>query len=286
MTDDARALLEQHGLHASKRLGQNFLRDPAVLEHIKARLERARPTGLVEIGPGLGALTAVLAELGLPMVAIERDRGLVPVVRARMTPYANVHIHEGDALETAFASLLPAVARPMVVGNLPYSISSPLLLAVLEQRASIGGCVFMLQREFADRLAADVDTSAYGSLTALFTLVADVNVAFDVAPGAFFPVPKVWSSVIEIKWLAAPRAEVPSVAAFEAVTRAAFGQRRKTLRNALSSRYARDVVDAALDTSALDGRRRAETLDVFELAKLTRALAAGGALGAAAPEAS
>jgi 16S rRNA (adenine1518-N6/adenine1519-N6)-dimethyltransferase len=281
MTDDARALLEQHGLHASKRLGQNFLRDPAVLEHIKARIERARPTGLVEIGPGLGALTAVLADLGVPLVAIERDRGLVPVVRERMSPHSNVHIHEGDALETAFAALLPGVERPMVVGNLPYSISSPLLLAVLEQRASIGGCVFMLQREFADRLAADVDTSAYGSLTALFALVADVNVAFDVAPGAFFPVPKVWSSVIEVKWLAAPRAPVPSVRAFEEVTRAAFSQRRKTLRNALSSRYTREAIDAALATTAIDARRRAETLDVFELAKLTSALAAGGALGVA-----
>jgi 16S rRNA (adenine1518-N6/adenine1519-N6)-dimethyltransferase len=272
MTDDARALLEQHGLHASKRLGQNFLRDPAVLEHIKARIERARPTGLVEIGPGLGALTAVLADLGVPLVA---------VVRERMSPHSNVHIHEGDALETAFAALLPGVERPMVVGNLPYSISSPLLLAVLEQRASIGGCVFMLQREFADRLAADVDTSAYGSLTALFALVADVNVAFDVAPGAFFPVPKVWSSVIEVKWLAAPRAPVPSVRAFEEVTRAAFSQRRKTLRNALSSRYTREAIDAALATTAIDARRRAETLDVFELAKLTSALAAGGALGVA-----
>lgn len=269
---DLRHLLQTHGLHAKKAYGQCFLHDATVLERIASAAVTPGTTHVVEIGAGLGALTASLANTGVEVHAIEKDRRLVPLLQELFADQPTIHIHPGDATELAFASLVPAGIRPTMAGNLPYSVSTPLLLALLEQRDRTGPATVMLQREVADRLRARPRTKAYGSITALFGLLADIEHVLDVGPGAFSPPPTVWSSVIRIAWLPAPRFEVPSVARFEKSTRAAFAQRRKTLRNSLQTAFARDVVEEAGAQAGLALDRRAETLSVEELAALARAL--------------
>ncbi len=269
---DVRHLLQTHGLHAKKAYGQCFLHDLGVLERIASAAVVPGTTHVVEIGAGLGALTASLANTGVEVHAIEKDHRLIPLLQELFRETPSIHIHPGDATELDFASLVPAGIRPTMAGNLPYSVSSPLLLALLGQRDRIGPATVMLQREVAERLRAPTRTKAYGSLTALFGLLADIEHVLDVGPGAFSPPPSVHSSVIKLTWLPAPRFEVPSVAAFEKTTRAAFSQRRKTLRNALQTAFAKDAIEDAGTRAGIALDRRAETLSVEELAALTRAL--------------
>lgn len=269
---DVRALLEAHGLHARKALGQNFLRDAHVLARIAAAAAEHAPGWIVEIGAGLGSLTAALARTGQQIVAIEHDRRLVPILGELFARTPNVRIVEGDATTLRIASLVPEGLRPAVAGNLPYSISTPLLLALLRQRTELGPATVMLQREFADRVRADAGTRDYGSLSVLFSLHADVERIFDVKPGSFVPAPKVHSSVLRLEWLDALRVPVPDEAEFERMVRAAFSQRRKTLRNSLGTRYERAQVEAAAARAGIDLGRRAETLTVSELAKLAWSL--------------
>lgn len=269
---DVRHLLQTHGLHARKSYGQCFLHDTHVLERIASAAVVPGTTHVVEIGAGLGALTASLANTGVEVHAIEKDTRLIPLLNEVFAGTPSIHIHHGDATELEFASLVPAGVRPTLAGNLPYSVSSALLLALLAQRDRSGPATVMLQREVAERLRAPTRTKAYGSLTALFGLLADIEHIMDVGPGAFSPAPTVHSSVIRIRWLPSPRFEVPSVADFERSTRAAFSQRRKTLRNALQTAYAKDVVEDAGARAGVALDRRAETLSIEELAALARAL--------------
>lgn len=263
---DVRKILEAHGLRARKSFGQNFLRDHRVLERIAEAAVKDGQNTVIEIGAGLGSLTAALANTGANVVAIEHDARLVPILRDTFAPYPTVQIVEGDATQIQFASLVPAAQKPSIAGNLPYNVSTPLLLAMLSQRDQIGPATVMLQREVGDRLRADPGGKEYGSITALFTLYTKVTKLFDVPPGAFVPAPKVHSSVLRFEWRAEPLCEVP--AQFESVLRAAFGQRRKTLRNSLSARFDRGLVEEAGAKAAIDLTRRAETLTVQELAKL------------------
>jgi 16S rRNA (adenine1518-N6/adenine1519-N6)-dimethyltransferase len=270
---DVRHLLQTHGLMARKALGQCFLHDTGVLTRIADAVAGPDSAEVIEIGAGLGALTATLAERGHRVHAIEKDARLIPLLEDIFRDTPAVRIVRGDATELDLASLATG-ARPFVAGNLPYSVSSPLLLALLAQRDRLGPATVMLQREFAQRLAASPRSKDYGSLTALFGLLADVHHVLDVGPGAFSPPPTVHSSVIRVVWLDAPRFSVPSVAYFERVTRAAFSQRRKTLRNALQTAFARDLVREAGEAAGLDLDRRAETLSVEELAGLARTFSA------------
>ncbi len=179
---------------------------------------------------------------------------------------------EADATSVRFAELTPGITRPHIAGNLPYSISSPLLLALLAQRAEIGPATIMLQREVAARIAAPPGSKTYGSLSVLFALYAEVETLFDVGPGAFTPAPSIWSRVLRVRWRAEPSADVGDFDHFERVLRAAFNQRRKTLRNALSAQFPRDRVEAAGAQAGVALERRAETLDVREFAALAAAL--------------
>jgi len=272
-TVDVRHLLKTHGLAAKKSFGQCFLHDPEVLRRIAEAAVPPGTTHVVEIGAGLGALTASLANTRVNVVAIEKDTRLVPLLEEIFRDIENVRIVAGDATELAFASLVPAGVVPAMAGNLPYSVSTPLLLALLLQRATTGPATVMLQKEVAARLRAKPRTKEYGSLTVLFELLADVEHVLDVGAGAFTPAPKVDSTVIQLKWLAAPRHDVPNLPHFEKVVRAGFSQRRKTLRNALQTAFLRDQVEAAGASSGLALERRAETLSVGEFAALAKALA-------------
>jgi 16S rRNA (adenine1518-N6/adenine1519-N6)-dimethyltransferase len=255
-----------------RALGQHFLRDAAIAGAI---VDLVHPTArdlVVEIGPGKGALTQALARTSAAVRAIEVDSGLIPALRAR---FPEVEIEEGDARTWDYGVLeAPPGGRVLVVGNLPYSVSKPILLALVTARHAISEMALMLQREVAERVAAKPGGKVYGSLSILTQLYFDVRLALRVPPGAFVPPPKVDSAVLHFRTLDRPRVELDSERRFHAIVRAAFLQRRKMLGNALAAGLALDVetVRTALQAAGIDATRRAETLTIQEFAMLTSRL--------------
>lgn len=257
--------LERHDLVARKSLGQNFLVDPSALDAI------ADATGsgalAIEIGPGPGTLTERLLERFERVVAVEKDARMVEILEA--LPGADrLEVLRADVLDTDLTPHL--VGRAPVAGNIPYNITTPILLKLLEHRLASEAAVLMVQKEVADRLAARVGTKAYGSLTILFSVHAAIERVRNVPAGCFVPRPRVDSTVLKLRWRDEPAVPLGDPAHFEAVVRAAFNQRRKTLKNALSSRFDAETVEAG--RSAVDLGRRAETLSIEEFAALAAAM--------------
>jgi 16S rRNA (adenine1518-N6/adenine1519-N6)-dimethyltransferase len=270
---NARELIARHGVRAKKSWGQNFLADERALEAI-ARSSGAGPDDVVvEIGAGLGTLTLHLAAHAGRVIAVERDRDMVAVLRAELSGDARIEIAEQNALELDYRALSRAAGRRLiVVGNLPYQLASPLLFRVLEARGAVARAVVMLQREMAERVVAPPGGRDYGALTAMVRMVADARIVLRVPAGAFVPAPRVASAVVRLDLLDGTRAPVRDEAHFSKVVHAAFGQRRKTLRNALKAIAPPASIERALAAAAIDGGRRGETLDVAELARLADAL--------------
>ncbi len=260
-------LLRRHGLRPKKAWGQNFLGDEQLLSAL-AGLARVGPGDLVvELGAGLGHFTRALAATGAQVIAVERDRELVPVLRAELP---EVEMVEADAKSFDLRAVAARAGRRVVVcGNLPYHLSSPILFHLLDQRASVRRAVLLLQREVAERIAAPAGGRDYGLLSVLVQHLADASIAMAVPRHAFTPPPEVESAALVLDFLAAPRAEVHDEARFRALVKAAFSQRRKTLWNAV-----RSVPGAreALEKARIDPRRRGETLSVEEFAAVERAL--------------
>ncbi len=270
-------VLRSLGVRPSRRLGQNFLVDPRVAERIAALVEDpAEP--VVEIGPGLGALTVPLAATGRPLVAVELDLRLAEHVERRLALFPNARVRRGDILKERIDDLMPEAARVTVVGNLPYSITSPALEWVITQGARARRAILMVQREVAERLAAPPGGKQYGPLTVYARLNAEVRTLFRVSPGAFHPRPDVDSIVLEATPRAYPGTSPEDRARAQAFARAALGTRRKTLANALSHGLgiAPEEARALLGAASIDPRRRGETLSIEELIALARVRAAGG----------
>ena len=278
---DPRALLRRYGLSAKKSWGQNFLIAEGVYRAIVDASVDSGEDWVVEIGAGLGTLTMRLAERvpdGM-VVAVERDPDLVAVLEKELGHLDNVEIHPSNALTYDLGAIARWRGAPVgLVGNLPYQIAAPLLFRFIEQRAHLSRVVVMLQREMADRLVARPDTSAYGALGVLIGAWADVELVIRARATAFAPPPKVESAVVRIVPLPgnAPRVPLGDPEQFRDVVHAAFGQRRKVLRNALKARFSSEAVDGALGATGIDGVRRGETLSIEELAALTVALVEGG----------
>jgi 16S rRNA (adenine1518-N6/adenine1519-N6)-dimethyltransferase len=273
-----RALLEKHGLRAKKSWGQNFLGDEEILDHI-ARLAVEHPgERVVELGAGLGHLTARLAARGASVVAVERDRDMAAVLRAELA--GRVAILEADAARLDYGRLAAEWPDPernpklAVVGNLPYHLTSPILFGLLDQADLVSRAVFLVQREVAERLAASPGTKDWGLLSVLLQHRADVTIARRVPPVAFLPPPKVESAVLRAAFRP-PRAAVADAARFRRIVKAGFAQRRKVLANALAAARVAEpaALQAALAAAKVDPRRRGETLTVEEWAALDRALA-------------
>jgi 16S rRNA (adenine1518-N6/adenine1519-N6)-dimethyltransferase len=272
---DARELLRRHGLSAKKSWGQNFLVSPRVFRCIADAVVHADDDWVVEIGAGLGTLTAQLAQR-VPegkVFAIERDRDMVAVLRAELGALEDVEIVEDNALTFDLARVARWHGGPVVVcGNLPYHIASQLLFRLIDLRLHVARAVVMVQRELAERLLAAPGSPDYSAAGALIGTYADLRKLLRVGPDAFVPRPKVESMVIELTPLPAPRVAVGDAARYAAVVHAAFGQRRKTLRNALRAVFDGDAVDRALAAAGIDGGRRGETLDRSEFAALASGL--------------
>ena len=270
---EIRALLARHGFRFSKSLGQNFLTAAWVPERIAAESGLDADTGVVEIGPGVGCLTAELSARAGKVVAIEMDRALRPVLAETLQGRDNVELVFGDATKLDLRALAAdklAGLRLVVCANLPYNVTTPLLTAILE-----AGCfetvTVMIQREVARRICASVGDGDYGAFGLFVQWHCETELLFDVPPSCFVPQPKVTSSVIRLTRRAAPPVAVQSEELLFRVIRAAFNQRRKTLVNALSSQlgYEKAAIEAVLADCGLDPRIRGEALDIGGFAALS-----------------
>ncbi len=256
---------------ARRRFGQNFLHDPGVLARIVEAIAPQPGQAIVEIGPGQAALTSRLIERAGHVHAIEIDRDLAALLRERF-PADALTLIEADALQVDWRSLAAHISSPSVslriVGNLPYNISTPLLFALWPIADLVTDQHFMLQREVVDRMVAAPGSKTYGRLSVMLQFRYRLEKLFDVGAGAFKPVPQVTSSVVRMQPRACGELADVDADAFARVVGAAFGQRRKTLRNALSELF--DADDIA--SSGIDPKARAETLDVESFVRLAQRL--------------
>jgi 16S rRNA (adenine1518-N6/adenine1519-N6)-dimethyltransferase len=271
---ETREALAAAGLRPRKRWGQHFLCDPAVARRIVDTAEVRAQSTVLEIGPGLGALTDELARRAGRLYLVEIDPGLAARLADRHAGNPRVTVVAGDVLALPLGEL---VAEPTatVVANLPYNVASPILFRLLDLRARFPRAVVMLQREMAERLVAPPGTAAYGGPSVVMQAMAEVRLAFRVSPRSFVPPPRVQSAVVDVRWAERPRIPLGDEALFRAVVRAAFGQRRKMLRNALAALAAehRCAVEDVLATAGVDSRTRAERLDAAAFGRLACALA-------------
>lgn len=269
------------GIRARKALGQNFLVDRNVLARIAGIVEIRPDDRILEVGPGKGALTEMLAPGCARLVAVELDTRLVPVLRQAFRDNPRVEIIHGDILEIDLRGLLAPEGgeRWKVAANLPYNISTPVLFAFLDNRDLFSRLVLMLQKEVGDRLAASPGTKDYGALSVFFQLYFDVTRELVVRPGSFHPMPKVDSAVLSFVPLEKPRVPVGDEQFFRRLVKGAFSMRRKTLWNCLKGAnlgLSGEQLSEALAQCGIEPGRRGETLGLHEFAALSRAMIALG----------
>jgi len=259
---------KQH--QARKRFGQNFLRDEAVIDRIAGAISPRADEHLVEIGPGLGALTEALLASGCRVDAIELDRDLATPLLAAFSIHSNFTLHSADALRFDFASLTSAERSLRITGNLPYNISTPLIFRLLEFAPLILDMHFMLQLEVVERLCASPGNKHWGRLAIMSQFRCTNTLLFEVPPEAFEPAPKVQSAIVRMEPHRTPPWPDCSETALAQVVKASFAQRRKTLRNNLKG----ILSTATLEALAIDPGARAETLTMEQFVAMARYLEA------------
>jgi 16S rRNA (adenine1518-N6/adenine1519-N6)-dimethyltransferase len=277
------ATLRRLGVRPSKRMGQNFLCDPRVARRVADLIEDPLEP-VIEIGPGLGALSRDLASTGRPFVAVELDLRLAEHMEKELRPFPYARVVRGDILDRVVDALMPEAKRVTVIGNLPYSITTPALEWILGQKGRVGRALLMVQREFAARLTAKPGSKEYGSITVFVGLNAIIKGCFRVSPGAFYPRPDVDSTVLEVTPRPYPGTGAEEREAASRLARASMGTRRKTLANALARGLglAPGGARALIEEAMLKPGRRGETLSIAEFVALARAwLARGGVEGRA-----
>lgn len=249
-----------------KRFGQHFLHDPAVVARLLEAIGPQPNQAMVEIGPGEGVMTRPLLEAASELDVVELDRDLAAALESDSLP--GLRVHSADALEFDFLALAAERGKPLrVVGNLPYNISTPILFHLLGQADAVADMHFMLQREVVDRITAGPGGADYGRLSVMVQYRCRTRRLFRVGPGAFRPAPKVDSALVRLEPFQQPPVDVGDERVFERVVKAAFGQRRKILRNALSA-----LLDAAaIEAAGVDPGARAQTLSLDAFAALARA---------------
>ena len=271
-----REVLSRHGFTFSKALGQNFLVNPSVCPQM-AESCGADGQGVLEIGPGIGVLTAELARRARKVVALELDRRLLPVLSETLADFDNVEIVNEDVLKADLRAILKerfAGMEVSICANLPYDITSPVIMRLLEERLPFRSITVMVQKEAAERLCAPVGSREAGAVTVAVQYYAQAEKLFSVSRGSFLPAPNVDSAVIRLQIRQAPAVALTDEKKFFRMVKAAFGQRRKTALNAISAGMAlpKGDVAAALEAAGLEGNVRAEKLSMEELAALCEAL--------------
>lgn len=270
-------LLADHQFSFKKSLGQNFLTNPTVCPRM-AELAATPTTGVLEIGPGIGVLTAALAEQAQKVVAIELDERLRPILAETLADYPNAKVIFGDALKLDLKKLIQtefaACSRVTVCANLPYYITSPVIMALLEQRLPVESITVMVQKEAAERLCAEIPSRAVGAITLAAEYYSTRSICFAVSRGSFTPAPKVDSAVLQLALRNAPPVAVCNETLLFKLIRAAFIHRRKTLVNSVSAcgLATKGALTAALQQLGLAPTVRAEQLSLENFAGLANAL--------------
>lgn len=279
-------VLQKHNFHIQKKYGQNFLIDPNVLKRIVEAAEISTEDCVLEIGPGLGTMTQYLAELAGRVVAVEIDKNLIPILEETLAGYDNVRLINADILKVDINRIVEEEnrGRPVkVVANLPYYITTPIIMGLFESHAPIQSITVMVQKEVADRMQVGPGTKDYGALSLAVQYYAKPEIVANVPPNCFIPRPNVGSAVIRLTRHREPPVQVENEAGFFALIRAAFNQRRKTLVNALGNASEIDVTkeDAAeaLERLGLPPAVRGEALTLEQFARLSGCLMPGDKSG-------
>lgn len=273
--------LKKHHITLQKKYGQNFIGDPALLERIATVCDWQPGDRALEIGPGAGTLTRAIAREAEEVLAVEIDRRLAPLLEETLADCANVHLVFTDALKADLDALMRDTlgwdGRYKLIANLPYYITTPLIMHVLEDSEKVSELVIMVQKEVGERLCAAPGSKAYGAVTVMVQYAATVARAFDVGRHAFMPAPDVDSTILHLIPYEKRPIQAQSDAVLRRVVKAAFSQRRKTLRNSLSSLGCdKALIRQALETAGIEDSRRAETLSVAEFVALADAFYEGG----------
>lgn len=268
-------IMKAHGFRFSKNWGQNFLIDQNIVNKIIEGAQVNKEDNILEIGPGIGTMTHALAQKSKQVVAVEIDKSLLPILSETLADFSNVHIVQGDILKIDVNYLIDKFfieGPPKVVANLPYYVTTPIIMHFLEEDISVKSLVVMVQKEVAERLVAVSGTKAYGVLSIMAQYRADIEIFMDVPPTAFMPQPKVVSSVVCMRKKSQTNFGNIDENIFFKTVRSAFMKRRKTLRNALSSGILpidKTEVNEALERAEIDGGRRGETLEISDFVRIS-----------------
>ncbi len=269
-----KGLMEKHGIKFQKKYGQNFLINEEIPMRIAEECGVGEADCVLEIGPGIGTLTRELCSVAGKVVAVEIDSGLMPVLKDTLADFDNVEVINSDIMKIDINKLYEEKFKGKnvyVCANLPYYITTPILMMLLESRLPFKKMTFMVQKEVADRLSSNSKEGDYGAVTASVSYYGKVEKLFNVSAGNFMPAPKVDSAVIQITLYDEPPVKVVDEKLFFKVIKAAFEQRRKTLVNALSGKMdiSKDEIVSAVTEAGLDPNIRGERLDIAEFAKLS-----------------
>ena len=273
---DIKTHLKAHQFRFKKRYGQNFITDPTLLSRIAHVIDLDEEDVVLEIGAGAGTLTVALADMAGEVVAIEIDKTLIPILE-EVTVGRPVTLVSGDASKMDFDALVKEKTGKedyVIIANLPYYITTPLLMKALEEAKGVREIVIMVQKEVADRLNGKPSTKSYGAVTVMAQYLAEIEEAFFVSRKAFYPSPEVDSAVLHLKPYQTKPYQAQDEKVLRQVVKAAFGQRRKTLRNGLKSLgLPMEAIDSALEESNIEGSRRGESLSIAEFVCLADAIA-------------
>lgn len=274
-------ILQKHGFSLKKSLGQNFIVDTNILSNIVKAAGLDENTNVIEVGPGIGALTEYVARSSKQVVAFEIDDRLIPVLEDTLSPYDNIEIVNQDVLKANLKEVLKEKInldeRLMVVANLPYYITTPIIMHFLESQLRIDGLVIMMQKEVAERITAAPGSKAYGSLSIAIQYYMEAEIAFIVPKTVFVPQPNVDSAILKLTRRNKPVIEVKNEELFFKLVRAAFVQRRKTIWNNLLIRYGKTEeikaeLTRGLEIAGIEPKRRGEAISIAEYGKLADAL--------------
>lgn len=267
-------IVSKYGFKFTKSLGQNFLVDENILHKIVDGAEITKEDVVFEIGPGIGTLTQALAERAKKVVAVEIDKTLLPILDKTLSEYNNIEVINGDILKIDISQLIEEQSphRPIkVIANLPYYVTTPIIMKFLEEKLPVNNMVVMIQKEVADRMQARPGTKDYGSLSLAVQYYCEPKIIAMVPKTVFIPQPNVESTVIKLEILRNPRVHVKDEKLLFNIVRAAFGKRRKTLLNALANSnlgFDKDTIKEVLQKYGIKEERRGETLNLEEYALL------------------
>ncbi len=268
-------VLQKHQFQFKKKFGQNFLIDAHVLDKIMDAAQIGEDDFVLEIGPGIGTLTQYLCEHARQVLAVKIDKNLIPILKETLTPFKNVEVRQGDILKQDIQEIADRYngGNPIkVVANLPYYITTPILMELFESRVPLANVTVMVQKEVADRMKAEPGTKTYGALSLAVQYYAEPYIAAFVPPNCFMPRPAVGSAVIRLDCLTKTPIEVKDEKLMFRLIRASFNQRRKTLQNGIANSpelsFSKEEVAEALAMAGLDARLRGEKLGLAQFAEL------------------